>query len=77
MSADNSARNTTAISAIFADEHIAESTLSVHQSASAMSPQQRFEYLARWVMLNDQLVFECVLESTNQRHFGFFYDSDH
>lgn len=52
LSADNSGRNAEAISAIFADEHIAESTLSVHQNASAMSPHQRFEYLARWVLPN-------------------------
>ena len=28
------------------------------------------------IVLNDQLVYQRTLESTNQRHFGFFYFSD-
>ncbi len=28
------------------------------------------------ILLNDQLVYQRILESTNQRHFGFFYYAD-
>ncbi len=42
-----------ALAAIFADDHIAESALSVHKRAGTMSASDRYEFLTRWVLPPD------------------------
>ena len=42
-----------ALGDIFADGHIIDAALSVHDRAMAMSPQDRFEFLNQWVLPND------------------------
>ena len=44
---------TRAIGDIFADDHVIDAALGIHQRAMAMSPQERFTFLAQWVLPND------------------------
>ncbi len=39
-----------AVAAIFADAHVRDSALDVHSRALAMIPDQRYEFLSRWVL---------------------------
>jgi WD40 repeat protein len=38
-----------ALSAIFRDDHLPESALSIHEHAATMSPRDRMDYLHRWI----------------------------
>lgn len=41
------------LGAVFADRHTQDSALDAHWAAMAMPPEQRFEYLSRWVLPGD------------------------
>ena len=38
------------LGAIFADQHVDDAAIDVHRFALTMPPEQRFEYLANWVL---------------------------
>lgn len=42
-----------ALGEIFAEGHLIDAALGVHDRAMAMSPQDRFDFLSRWVLPND------------------------
>ena len=39
-----------ALSEIFADDHVAEEALQIHERAARLNESARFEFLARWVL---------------------------
>lgn len=42
-----------ALGEIFAEDHVVDAALGVHERAMAMSPQDRFTFLTQWVLPND------------------------
>ena len=42
-----------ALGEIFADDHVVDAALGIHERATAMSPQDRFTFLTQWVLPNN------------------------
>lgn len=50
---DRSSGISTALGAIFNDDHVTESALMIHRRAAAMSTEERFAFLRHWVLPNE------------------------
>lgn len=54
-----------ALNAIFEDSHIADDALAIHHRAMRMPPEERYEFLSRWVLPNaDHATIRTALDFT-------------